>query len=531
MTDAPSSQVPVERWARGIGRSIAATSGILDAAGYTFLRLDVPARDLGVLFRSRHPLVVCETVEETRFESLVRAVAAELQLPVSTWTAASGLSPSHPADAPRSTDLSFALKVIRSSKGDGVWLLKDPQAHLENPSALRALRETAQQFAGSARTIVLVGPLLPRKPELEDLEVRFEFALPGREDLIRLVADVARRTTRDDPAARVALSRAEVEALAGDLEGLTMLEAERALARAIVEDGRLDGADLPRIRQTKETLIGGGGILELVAAPEGFDNVGGLARLKKWVETRRAGFVESGDAVLDPPRGLLLLGVQGCGKSLAAKAVAAAWNVPLFSLEAGRLLAPYIGESERNLREALKRVERMAPCVLWIDEIEKAFAAGGSAESDGGVSRRLLGALLTWMQEHRRRVFLVATCNSIDELPPELMRKGRVDEVFFVDLPETAARAEIFRLHLSKRREDPARFDLEKLADAADGFSGAEIEQAVVSGLYETRAAGLPLDESALLVALRSTRPLSVVRAEEVDALRAWASGRCVPAD
>jgi hypothetical protein len=473
---------------------------------------------------------VCETVEETRFERLVRAVAADLGLPITTWSAASGLSPSHPADAPKTADLGFALKVIRTSRGDGVWVLKDPQAHLENASALRALRETAQEFAGSARTLVLVGPVLPRKPELEDLEVRFDFALPGREELRQLVADVGRRTTRDDPSVRVVLSAEEAESLAADLEGLTMFEAERSLARAFADDGRLDVGDLPRIRRTKETMIGGG-ILELIAAPEGFDHVGGLGRLKKWVEMRRRGFVETGDAGLDPPRGLLLLGVQGCGKSLAAKAVAACWNVPLFSLEAGRLLAPFVGESERNLREALKRVERMAPCVLWIDEIEKAFVSAHSAESDGGVSQRLLGALLTWMQEHQRRVFLVATCNSVVALPPELMRKGRVDEVFFVDLPGPAARAEIFRLHLSKRRENGARFDLARLAREADGFSGAEIEQAVVSALYEARGAGLPLDDAGLLVALRSTRPLSVLRAEEVADLRSWASGRCVPAN
>jgi SpoVK/Ycf46/Vps4 family AAA+-type ATPase len=493
--------------------------------------VDVAAKDLAILLRSRHPLVVCETVEETRFERLLRGIAGELGLPFSTWSAASGLSPSHPADAPKTADLSFALKVVRGSKGAGVWLLKDPHAHLENAAALRALRETAQEFAGSSRTLVLVGPGLPRKPELDDLEVRFEFALPHRDELRGLVADVAGRMARDDPRPRVVLSSEEEESLVADLEGLTMFEAERSLARALVDDGRLDGADLPHIRRTKQDLIGGGGILELVPAPEGFDRVGGLARLKRWVETRKAGFVDAGDGRLDPPRGLLLLGVQGCGKSLAAKAVAAAWNVPLFSLEAGRLLAPYIGESERNLREALKRVERMAPCVLWIDEIEKAFVSARSAESDGGVSQRLLGALVTWMQERRRRVFLVATCNSVGSLPPELMRKGRVDEVFFVDLPRRAARAEIFRLHLARRGEDPARFDALLLAQAAEGFSGAEIEQAVVSALYEARASGLPLDQAALLVALRSTRPLSVLRAEEVAALRAWASHRCVPAD
>ena len=413
-----------------------------------------------------------------------------------------------------------------------MWLLKDPQAHLENAVALRALRETAQEFAGSARTLVLVGPLLTRRPELEDLEVRFEFDLPDRADLAKLVSDVARRVPREGGAGRVTLSAAETEELVSELEGLTMFEAERSLARAMAEDGVIDGADLPRIRRTKEALIGGGGMLELVASPDGFDRVGGLGRLKKWLDTRKAGFLDSaGGAGLDPPRGLLLLGVQGCGKSLAAKAVAACWDVPLFSLEAGRLLAPFVGESERNLREALKRVERMAPCVLWIDEIEKAFVSARSAESDGGVSQRLLGTLLTWMQEHRRRVFLVATCNSVEELPPELMRKGRVDEVFFVDLPDADARAEIFRLHLARRGEDPKRFDLARLAGSSDGFSGAEIEQAVVSALYEARGAGLPLDGAGLLVALRSTRPLSVVRAEEVSSLRDWASGRCVPAD
>ena len=242
--------------------------------------MDVPAEDLALLFRSRHPLVVCETVEETRFEALVRAVAAELALPLATWSAASGLSPSHPADAPRTTDLGFALKLIRASKGDGVWLLKDPQPHLENAASLRALRETAQEFAGSARTLVLVGPLVPRKPELEDLEVRFDFALPGRDALKRLVAEVVRRTGREKGAARVTLSPGQVDQLASDLEGLTMFEAERSLARAIVEDGLLDGADLAGIRETKQTLVGGGGVLELVASPEGFDRVGGLERLK-----------------------------------------------------------------------------------------------------------------------------------------------------------------------------------------------------------------------------------------------------------
>lgn len=494
--------------------------------------LDATARDLGLLLRSRHPLVVCETVEEQRFEALLRAVSSELTIPFWSWSAASGLVPAHPADADKSTDLAFALRLIRRCTGDGTWLLKDPMPHLEAAATLRLLRETAQDFAGSARTLVLVGPTMPPKPELEDLQVRFEFALPGPEELRELLQKVIRRTTRESPTVRVSLSRVEAEGIVTDLQGLTVFEAERALARAIVEDNALTVADRPRIRETKKGLVEGGGLLEFIPAPEGLDQLGGLAKLKKWIATRRVGFLpDAGDRPLDPPRGILLLGVQGCGKSIAAKAIASTWGLPLLSLDAGKLLAPYVGESERNLRDALRRVERMSPCVLWIDEIEKAFVSARSSESDGGVSKRLVGTLLTWMQERTARVFLVATANSVAELPPEFMRKGRVDEVFFVDLPDAGARHEIFRLHLSRRGEDPARFDLAALAAAADGFSGAEIEQAVVSALYDARAGRFSLDTAAVITALRSTRPLSVVRAESIDALRAWATGRCVPAD
>lgn len=494
--------------------------------------MDVSAKDLALLFRSRHPLVVCETVEEQRFEALVRDVSGRLTLPLWTWSAASGLAPAHPQEAEPSLELAFALRVIRKTTGDGTFLLKDPMAHLEAPGTLRLLRETAQEFAGSARTIVLVGPAMPEKAELSDIAVRFEFALPGPDELRDLLVRVARRLPRESPNARVSLSRADAEGIVTDLQGLTMFEAERALARAIVEDNALTVADRPRIREMKKGLVEGGGLLEFIPTPEGLDQVGGLERLKKWIATRKAGLLPgAGEKPLDPPKGILLLGVQGCGKSLAAKAIAAAWGLPLLALDAGKLLAPYIGESERNLRDALRRVERMAPCVLWIDEIEKAFTSSRSSESDGGVSKRLIGMLLVWMQERASRVFLVATANSVQELPPEIMRKGRVDEIFFVDLPASAARAEIFRLHLGRRGEDPARFDLAELSGSSAGFSGAEIEQAIVSALYEARAGRFPLDTSAILVALRTTRPLSVTRAEQIEALRRWAAGRCVPAD
>ncbi len=494
--------------------------------------MDVAARDLALLLKSRHPLIVCETVEEQRFEALVRAVSSELTIPLWSWSAASGLTPTHPTDSEKSVDLAFALRLIRQATRDGTWLLKDPSAHLEAPATLRLLRETAQEFAGSARTLVLVGPAIPSRPELEDVQVRFEFALPGPAELEDLLKRVIRGRSRDVPAPKISLSPEEASGIVADLQGLTMFEAERALSRAIVYDQALTVDDRPRIRETKKVLVEGGGLLEFVPAPEGLNQVGGLEKLKKWVATRKVGFLPAaGEKPLDPPRGILLLGVQGCGKSLAAKSIAATWGLPLLSLDAGKLLAPYIGESERNLRDALKRVERMAPCVLWIDEIEKAFVSARTSESDGGVSKRLVATLLTWMQERAARVFLVATANSVEELPPEMMRKGRIDEVFFVDLPSRRARADIFHLHLARRGEDAGRFDSDALAEAAEGFSGAEIEQAVVSALYEARAGRFALDDAAILTALRSTRPLSVVRAEKVDALRQWAKGRCVSAD
>ncbi|HEY1434307.1 MAG TPA: AAA family ATPase [Thermoanaerobaculia bacterium] len=495
--------------------------------------LDVGAKDLALLLRSRHPLVLCETVEEQRFEAVVRDVSSGLALPFWSWSAASGLQPAHPQDAEPSVDLAYALRIVRKTAGDATFLLKDPMAHLENPATLRLLRETAQEFAGSARTIVMVGPSLPEKAELSDIAVRFEFALPGPEELRELLARVVRGLPHQLPVPRLALSPQESEGIVSDLQGLTIFEAERALAQAIVEDNALTGADRGRIRQLKKGLVEGGGLLEFIPTPEGLDQLGGLERLKKWIATRKVGLLPGspGQRPLDPPKGILLLGVQGCGKSLAAKAIAATWDLPLLALDAGRLLAPFVGESERNLRDALRRVERMAPCVLWIDEIEKAFASSHSSESDGGVSKRLIGMLLVWMQERASRVFLVATANSIEELPPEMMRKGRVDEIFFVDLPGPAARQQIFRLHLSRRGEDPSRFDLPALSKSSAGFSGAEIEQSVVSGLYEARAGRFSLDTNAILVALRSTRPLSVTRSEQIAALRAWAASRCVPAD
>jgi SpoVK/Ycf46/Vps4 family AAA+-type ATPase len=278
--------------------------------------------------------------------------------------------------------------------------------------------------------------------------------------------------------------------------------------------------------QAKYQLLEQGGALSFELDTAQFADVGGLAKLKLWLQRRKSIFLDP-DPALDPPRGILLVGVQGGGKSLAAKAVSGLWQLPLLRLDFGTLYNKFFGETERNLRNALRTAEAMAPCVLWVDEIEKAIASG---DYDSGTSKRVLGTLLTWLAERDRPVFVVATANRIDQLPPELIRKGRLDEIFFVDLPDTDTRAQIFAIHLRKRDQQVEQFDLAALAEQAEGFSGAEIEQAVVAALYLAREQRTPLKYLHLADALRETRPLSVLMAEQLDALRLWAKDRTVAA-
>lgn len=320
------------------------------------------------------------------------------------------------------------------------------------------------------------------------------------------------------------------DALIANLRGLTRRQV-RQLVTEIASDGKLSECDLDQVQRSKRAILESAGVLEFIEAPTSLDDVGGLARLKAWLAARARSFERDAEAFgLLPPRGVLLLGVQGAGKSLAAKAIATAWRRPLMRLDAGSLFNKYIGETERNLRDALSQAEAMSPVILWIDEIEKGFSSMGSGE-DGGVSRRMFGTLLTWMQEHTAPVFLVATANDIEQLPPELMRKGRFDEIFFADLPSSDVRAAIFEIHLRKRRQDPALFDLAEIARTAEGFSGAEIEQAVLGSLHRAYSERRRLSQADVLDAVRGSPPLSVTRREAIEELREWARGRCVPAD
>jgi SpoVK/Ycf46/Vps4 family AAA+-type ATPase len=481
--------------------------------------------DLAVLLASQYPLLLVEAQEEERLLEVIRQAAERLDVPVWTWSATRGLAKDGHHAQYQTIDPHIALEFVGDLSGPGVFVFADVHPLLTDPLVIRRIKEVAQR-ARRGQTLVLTGPRTEVPPEIESLAHQWSLKPPTREELSALV-----KRTLETFAARsfpVVVNAAEVEQMVNALLGLTITEAERLIQHAALRDGQISPADIPALRTAKAELLNADGILELVEADVGtLDTIGGLEGLKSWLRLRRRVMI-SDDALpgLDPPRGVLLTGVPGCGKSLVAKTLAHTWGLPLVLLDPSRLYSKYIGESEQRLSAALATVEAMAPAVLWIDEIEKGLAASG--DGDGGVSKRLLGTFLRWMQERGGEVFMVATANDVSALPPELLRRGRFDEIFFVDLPGTDERARILSIHLSKRGQDPGRFDLSPLVTGSEGFSGAELETVVVGALYRAFADEGDLTTDSLMKELTATVPLSVSRREDIAALRAWADGRAV---
>jgi len=486
--------------------------------------------DLERLVHSATPLLFIDTHDIERVQGLCERLATRCARPLFRWTLAHGLQRldqtmsaqrfnSQPADV---------LGQMLAVREPGIYLMLDLARCLDDALTVSQMRELGLREAGRAHTVVIAGPGLRVPPELRGMSAQMTLSLPTI-DRLRAIVDAEAEDWGRRRGRRVQATLAAIEALVRNLVGLSEADARRLVRHAIADDGVLDENDLPAVQAAKYQLLDQGGVLSFELDTARMADVAGLSRLKTWLAQRKAVFL-AGDAPpgLDPPKGLLLLGIQGGGKSLAAKSVAGSWGVPLLRLDFAALYNKYYGETERNLREALQTASVMAPCVLWIDEIEKGLASEGD---DGGPGRRLLGTLLTWMAERRDKVFLVATANDIEQLPPELLRKGRFDEIFFVDLPSPAVREAIFDIHLRRRGQDPAGFDLAALAAASAGFSGAEIEQAVVAGLYAAHAEQQSLDTAAIVREVQQTRPLSVVMAEKMLALRVWAAQRTVPAD
>ncbi|HEV2470408.1 MAG TPA: AAA family ATPase [Candidatus Sulfotelmatobacter sp.] len=547
---------------------------------------------LKVLINSSTPILVMETSEEMRAVNMVRSACSELNMATFEWSIADGLqrsgsvlpvesqknaqprpdqgvwTPVRTSPQPRSilspgnneaerltravmsamgSDQSAAaasgsiyntrepvqaLANMESMTTEAVFILKDFHRHMDDPVVVRRLRDVGQKFSANRRTVIITAPEITVPPELTTLVEYFDLPLPDRERLHDIIHDTFTRLSKTYTL-KLQLDAAGVDAMSANLRGLTEEEAERAISQALVTRYALCPEAITDVLEAKKQLLRHSGMLEFIEASDNMSAVGGLENLKHWLQQRRGAWEDSArDFGLEPPHGLIILGVQGCGKSLCARAVAGEWKLPLVKFDTSAVYDKYIGETEKRIRKVFQVAEGLAPCVLWIDELEKVFAGSGpdSASADAGVSSRLLASFLSWMQDRKSPVFVAATCNNVTVLPPELIRKGRFDELFFVDLPNRAERRQIFSIQLARRKRNPADFDLDKVSSAARGYSGAEIDAAVQGGLYAAYSEKKPLSTDSLIAALAQTVPLSTTRAEEITALRNWAKTRAVPA-
>ena len=487
-------------------------------------------KDLNVLLDAEIPIIGIESPDEQRVLALLLRCAMERQLSFYEWTCTAGLKLSGFGERVGTGDTEHddpeeVLKHIATTPGPGLYVLCDFHPYLKNePKVVRYLKDIALKHEELGNTIVLVSHKLEIPPEIGRMSANLNLRLPSDEELMGMVRAPAQEWAERNAGKKVRTDNRTLKKLIANLRGVSHADAQVLIRHAIYGDGAITESDIPGINKLKFDLMDAEGVLHFEYDTERFSNVAGLHNLKRWLSLRKEALLES---TTDRPRGVLLLGVQGGGKSLAAKAVAGFWSIPLLRLDFGALYNKFFGETERNLRNSLKQAEQMAPCVLWMDEIEKGLATG---QGDNATAHRVMGTLLTWMAENNEPVFIVATSNDITGLPPELMRKGRLDEIFFVDLPDQSVREEIFRIHLAKRDLEPEQFNLTALADAAQEFTGAEIEEAIVSARYLASARDATISQQDIKAALDRTYPISVLRAESIQSLRDWAQDRTVPA-
>src|SRR5688572_21275789 len=489
--------------------------------------------ELDVLIRARYPIIYVVTWEEERVEQQLARIAAARNKKLFVWTCTQGIvragsePQSSKSGSGSTSDPLAALDTILSHVEPALYLLKDFHPFTEdlrcNIATIRRLRDVAYQLRDTYKTIVIVAPMMRLAPELQKDITILDFKPPEVADFNRLLDRII-EDVKDKPQVKINLDADGREKLVHAARGLTLREAENVFAKTLVIDGKIDADDVSVVFSEKQQIIKKSGLLEYFATQEDISNIGGLENLKAWLVKRTAAFSEkAAEFGLPSPKGMLLLGVQGCGKSLCAKAVSGLWKLPLLRFDVGRMFGSLVGSSEENMRRAIQTAESVAPAILWVDEIDKAFAGSVSGgASDGGTASRVFGTFLTWLGDKTSPVFVIATANDISQLPPELLRKGRLDEIFFVDLPSESERIEIFRIHLEKKSRVPDGFDLAALARHSDGFSGAEIEQAIVSGLFDAFSDGIELDTKILLNSLTETVPLSKTMSEQLGRLRSW---------
>ncbi|MFC1763022.1 AAA family ATPase [Planctomycetota bacterium] len=487
------------------------------------------------LVQCGHPCIAMVTHEERYGLEVIRKAATELNRDMWVWSLAGGVSDGHVDGGAFIADTespAAGLENLSQASPGSLCVPLDLAEHLKaGGRALRILRDMLATAHQTGITLVLVDHS-DRLPEVIRSHAEpFELSYPDQRELQEIVKATLQTLHRKRPF-EVGITATGLNAIVRNLRGLTRRQAARIIRDAVLDNQKFNDDDINTVLASKRHMIQQGGLLEYIQTPLDLDEIGGMRRLKYWLHQRLDVFSEEAHAFgIEAPKGVLMLGVQGAGKSLCAKAIATAWHQPLLRLDPGSLYASYIGQSEANLRDALKQAEMMSPVILWVDEIEKAFASAASRSADGGLSLRLFGTLLTWLQDHKEAVFVVATANDIEALPPELLRKGRFDEIFFVDLPTEEVREQIFAIHLKKRKRNPEDFDLKALAQISAGYSGAEIEQGVLSALHEAFTQKKELDTDQVIATMQQSPPLSVTMAERVAKAREWAQGRCVSAD
>jgi ATP-dependent 26S proteasome regulatory subunit len=487
--------------------------------------------ELNILIQAQYPLIYLVTAEEDRAEKEVAKIAQMKQQPrkLYVWTLTHGMVEHGQARTTQHNTISpeAAIEWTTRHKEPAIFIFKDLHPFKDSAAVTRWLRDAIASFQGTQKTIVLMSPVQQVPIELEKEVVVIDFALPDLAALDRVL------THQLDSTRQNRLTNEGREKLLKASLGLTKDEAEKVYRKAYVKRGKITEAEVDVILSEKKQLIRRNGILEFIEEDETIDSVGGLDELKGWLVQRSGAFTERARTYgLPQPKGMLILGVPGCGKSLIAKTTSRLWGLPLLRLDMGRVYdGSMVGRSEANLRGALKTAESISPAILFIDELDKAFAGtAGSGDSDGGTSSRIFGSFLTWMQEKTSPIFVMATANRVERLPGEFLRKGRFDEIFFVDLPTQSEREAVFSIHLSKRKRDLERFDLSQLAKVADGFSGAEIEQALIAAMYDAFAQNREFTQLDIIAAIKATLPLSRTMTEQVTALRDWARQRARPA-